>query len=313
MRLKNNWYDVKSILRQVERLIRTRKTITIAFVVSLILTQLCGSCTDTSKSDYVVKTIGSCHRQTSMRIIDETGGIDSSRTSVKTRRNTPFKFYVNTISKHVFTKIDEMGLCQKDGQGDPEVELVFIYRPIVSHQIPPFKFERTRSDDTQQVDSPWVQLTMNKSPRFFLRAAFLLNERQFLFDQALLSDTRAVPTNPLIPFNPDTYSQFLDDYKNAVLLAPSKEVQDAAQVNISKRLPADILWLFRHAGQIEGVLSNRQAIWDTLDRGSAQYIELTLALLKHRLASVQIEQRYNSVLDLKDVFNIDKYRIKSLH
>ena len=43
-----------------------------------------------------------------------------------------------------------------------------------------------------------------------------------------------------------------------------------------------------------------------------QYTNLTKELLNHRFRFLQTEQRYNSVIDLKDVFNIDKYRLERI-
>jgi hypothetical protein len=61
MRHKNNLQVVKSsvnrISSRIDRIIRSRKTIAIGFAASLMLSQLCLSCKDTSKSDYIIKTI----------------------------------------------------------------------------------------------------------------------------------------------------------------------------------------------------------------------------------------------------------------
>jgi hypothetical protein len=154
---------------------------------------------------------------------------------------------------------------------------------------------------------------MRKSPRLFLRAAFVLNERQFLSDQAVLSDARADTIQPLLPLDRSIFEQFVSNYEKNTLLLSSRKAKDIAIANISKRLPVDILWLFNHSMAFEGMLETRQTMQDTVDRGSAQYIELTLSLMKHHFASVQTEQSYQSILDLKDIFNVDNYRINSLH
>jgi hypothetical protein len=129
---------------KIDRLIRSRKTIAIVLVVSLIMIQLCQSCANTSKSEYFVKTEGSCHQQTSIKIIDESNGVVPAGRVTATSRNSHFKHYVNSISKHVFTKVDEMGRCQGNWY-DPKVELVFVYRPLISEKILPFNFEPTNS------------------------------------------------------------------------------------------------------------------------------------------------------------------------
>jgi hypothetical protein len=284
------------------------KPIAVGFAVWLIISQLCGGCKDTSKSDYLVKTMGSCNQQASIRIIDETNGIASNARMRNSPGALPFKNYVNTISKYVFTKIDEMGACKGNWQDDPQVELVFIYRPLTDCKIAPFNFEQTRSDDFKQLDSPWVKLSMSRSPKPIVRAAFLWNERQFAFDQAILLDPQIVPIKPLLPLKVGSYSgSIYDDYEK-YRDAPSKEAEAAARVKLFKRLPPDIIWLFHHSGNF-GMDATNKIARESADR----YTNLTKLLIDRRFSSGQAQQQYESVLDLKDVFNLDKYRIKTLH
>jgi hypothetical protein len=350
MRHKNSLHPVQSIVSKIDRLIRPCKTIPIVVIASLIiLSQLCSGCTNTSKSEYFMKIVGSCHQPTSIKIIDETGGSDPQPRSIRNSQNSPFKTYVNTISKHFFTKIDAMGQCQGNSIGNPEVELVFVYRPIISYGIAPFNFELTKFNDTRQLDSPWVKLTIGKSHKLIVRAAFIWNERQFLLDQAVLSDARNVPTNPPLPIDSRIFSKFIQDYNEAVFLAPEREAEAAFQardalhkvssrrkidfpaiqlnidkrleaaktegkVNISKRLPADIIWLLRNTAiESDPPTPVRETIDKTIKQRAGTYINLIQALLDRRFSSLQTEQHYKSVLDLKDVLNIDTYQINQLH
>jgi hypothetical protein len=281
--------------------VRSRKPIAVGFAAWLMLSQLCLSCTDTSRSDYSVKTMGSCHQQTYIRIIDESNGI--SNNAGATKKPSAFKNYVNTISKYVFMRIDEMGQCKEN----PQVELVFIYRPLTDCKIAPFNFERTKSNDFNQLDSPWLKLSMSKSSRLIVRAAFLWSERQFLFDQAILSDPQIEPIKPLLPLEGGSYSKSIYDDYEKYRNAPSREAEAAARVNLFKRLPPDIIWLFRHSGSF-GI----QAIHETTGERADQYIDITKILINRRFSLEQAEQHYTSVLDLEDVFNLDKYRINPL-
>jgi hypothetical protein len=337
MRHKRNLHGVRSIVRRIssriDRIIRSRKTIAIGFAGSLMLSQLCLSCKDTSKSDYTVKTMGSCHRQTSIRIIDESNGIVSAGRFLFTSQNPQFKNYVNTISQYVFAKIDKMGHCQGNLPEDrlPQVELVFVYRPLISQGIAPFNFEQTKSPQTQYLDSPWVKLTIDKLPKPMVRAAFIWNDRQFLLDQALLSGARADPSKPLLPIDRDTYKKFVEDYYESVEMAPLREAfaensnsaenmtrrleesQAAALSQISQRLPADIIWLSRHIrfGGDPPVGHNRMD--ETINQEITAYINLSKVLIDIRFSSIQTNQNYQSIFDLKDVLNINKYRINKLH
>jgi hypothetical protein len=259
-----------------------------------------------------MKTVGSCHQQTSIKIIDETGGSDPQPRSIRNSQNSPFKNYVNTISKHFFTKIDAMGQCQGNWIGNPQVELVFVYRPLISYGIAPFNFERTQSNDTKHLDSPWIKLTMSKSPRSIVRAVFIWNERQFLLDQAVLLDATTAPTKPPVPIDERIYQQFIRDYidTDSVILSSSKAAKANALTNLSKRLPPDVIWLLRHSAiESDPPTPLRSTMDETIKQRADIYINLSKSLLDRRFASAQSEQRYDSVLDLKDVFNIDKYRI----
>ena len=225
--------------------IRFHKTVAIIFLISLLIIIF------TMKSTYSKQ---SCQNiQTSIQIIDESGGRRLSGTSVATLEDSPFKNYVTTISKHVSAKIDKIVQCYEDLKSFPEVKLFFVYRPLVaSTSAPigvPFNLERTQSNGIKHLESPGVKLTFSRSPMLVLRVVFVWNERQFLLDQALMSGIRAPPNNPLVPIDDRIFGQFVQDYTDSVLLAPSPEARLAAQASIFKRLPPEILWLFRHAWQ----------------------------------------------------------------
>ncbi|MCC3412032.1 MAG: hypothetical protein JGK24_12195 [Microcoleus sp. PH2017_29_MFU_D_A] len=255
--------------------------------------------------------------QTSIQIIDETGGRQISGTSsVDTLQESHFKNYVTTISKHISAKIDEISQCHGDLKSSPEVKLFFVYRRLVkTAPLAPFNLERTESNDARHLDSPWVKLTFSRSPTLIVRAVFLWNERQFLFDQALMSGIRASPTNPLLPIDEPIFKQFAQDYTDSVLLAPSPEAQPAALASISKRLPPEIFWLFRNTWQttlIPFYMSVARAFELAVGKAAIGYTDLTKALVDQFFASEATEIRYESLLDLKDIFTPDRYRINDL-
>jgi hypothetical protein len=148
-----------------------------------------------------------------------------------------------------------------------------------------------------------------------VRAVFLWNEQQFLFDQSLMSSIRASPTNPLVPIDRAIFDQFVEDYES-VLAVRSPEARDAAQASISKRLPPEIFWLFRNAPETS--LSPFQVdvvftLNSILMQAASGYTELTKALVDQFFTSAKTEIRYESVLDLKDIFTFDRYRVNRLH
>jgi hypothetical protein len=328
VRNKNNLQGVRSIVSQIcsriPRIMHSRKTISSGFALSVVLIQLCGGCKDTSKSEYFVQTIGICHKKTSIKIIDESNRIVTAGRFNSTSQNPYFKNYVNTISRYVFAKIDKMGQCQDN----PQVELTFVYRPLISQRIAPFNFEQTKSDKTQYLDSPWAKLTIDKTANPLVSAAFIWNERQFLFDQALLSGARSDPSKPLLPIDRDIFWQFIEDYKKSVVIASQraafaengvdnasrrlKKSRAIALSQISQRLPADVIWLSGHMG-LGSEFPGDNAMDGTIKQGTTAYINLTKILLDRRFSSVQPDQHYQSIFDLKDIFNIQKYRINKLY
>ena len=257
--------------------------------------------------------------QTSIQSIDETGGRQFSGTSLDSLQESPFKNYATTISQHVRAKIDGMAQCHGDLKSSPEVKLFFVYRRLVTSVSPPiegpFNLERTQSNGTRHLDSPWVKLTFSRSPKLVVRAVFLWSERQFLLDQALMSGIGASPTNPMVPIDEPIFRQFVQDYTDSVLVVPSPEARLAGQASISKRLPPEILWLFRNASQttrrpFSGEV--KSALVSVLERGASGYTELTKTLVDQFFTSTRTESRYESVFDLKDLFTLDRYRIKKL-
>lgn len=292
--------------------IRSYKTIVIIFIASLLINVLA------LKSTYSKQ---SCQKvQTSIQIIDEADGRWLSGTSIATLQDSPFKNYVTTLSEHVSAKIDEIAQCHEDLKSSPEVKLFFVYRPLVrsttAPTVAPLTLERTQSNGTRHLDSPWVKLTFNRLPMLVVRAVFLWNERQFLLDQALMSGIRAPPTNPLVSIDDRIFGQFVQDYTDSVLLASSPEARSAAQASISKRLPLEILWLFRHAWQsTRGSFSTivDSALRSTVERAASGYTDLTKTLVDQFFTSAKTESRYESVFDLKDLFILDQYRVNQLH
>jgi hypothetical protein len=292
--------------------IRSHKTVAIIFVASLLIIVL------TMKSTYSKQRCQ--NMQTSIQIIDESGGKRLSGTSVAILEDSPFKNYVTTISKHVSAKIDKIEQCHGDLKSSPEVKLFFVYRPLVaSTSAPigiPFSLERTQSNDTRHLDSPWVKLTFSRSSMRVVRVVFLWNERQFLLDQALMSGIRAPPNNPLVPIDDRIFEKFVQDYTDSVLLAPSPEALPAAQASISKRLPPEILWLFRHAWQTtRGPFSTMVAstLRSTIKQAASGYTDLTKTLVDQFFASETTEIYYESILDLKDLFTLDHYQVNQHH
>jgi hypothetical protein len=289
--------------------VRGLKMITIVLVAALLILSipLSGSYTNAADRTDFVK---SCKKQTSIRIIDESDERAFYPIASGSLIDPPFKNYVNIVSKYAFDKIDEIdrtGFCRVDA------ELTFVYRPLISEGIVPFNFKPTKSKNTRYLDSPWVKLSINKSPKLIVRAVFIWNERQFLLDQALMAGVKVSLSKPLFPIDDNLYLRYGRDYTKSVILARSEERANA-QVSLEKRVPADLLWGFRNGSQGgRGGDFPDYPVNETVDLVFDKYVDITKALLNRRFTSERIEQNYPSVLTIKDICNTDLYRVKALH
>jgi hypothetical protein len=261
--------------------------------------------------------VQSCQNmQPVIKIIDESGGKRLAGTTIDTLQDSPFKNYVTAISQYLLPKISEMSQCKGELQGNSEVKIFFVYRPLITAKIAPFQLERMQSGSTKYLDSPWVKLAIGSSPKPFVQAVFVWSERQFLLDQALLSGAEASSTEIPLPIDEQVFGKFIRDYTDSVLLAASPEARAAAQVSISERLPKDILWLFRHSWQsTRGPFGG--FVLSALDNATKQmidkYVDLTKILLNHHFISEKTDGCYDSILSLKDLLTSDKYRINKLY
>jgi hypothetical protein len=296
------------------------KTVLIVVALLIISTQLWVGYRKEAQSTHYLKTVGSCNQPATIKIYDETGGIDPtgiqtfdpwgdytySSKPVNTLENKHFKNYVTAVSKYVFTKVDAMGLCQADS-GQPQVDLVFVYRPAISRGITPFNFQPQKSQDTKQLDSPWVKLTLDTSPKLHLRAVFVWNERQFLLDQAVIMVGRRSPEiEPLLPIDLDTFDRWARERDRLHLTS-----QGTNFGKFIKQLPPDIRWIFIQwsTGGKSGREQAIEQIRDVTEKEKIGYTDLNQALINNFFTSTKMGIYYNSVLDLKNTFNIDKYRM----
>jgi hypothetical protein len=268
----------------IDRIIYTHKIVIIGLVTALLIILL---------TKNIMYLPGICTQQPSIHIIDE-----SKQSSHIIQR------YVDTISQHFSSKMNQLGKCHY-------TELFFVYRPLISAGVKPFSLELTKYDDTKSLDSPWVKLTLTNSYKPIARAVFFWNERQFLLDQALMSGASTDFTKPLLPIDIDILNQFVKEYENAKMIAHSKfeaaqnssEIYNTTLINNTRQLPTDILWRF-HQG------SGLNSTQDITKHSVSQYTDMIKSMLDHRFMSGESEQYYQSVLDLKGVFNIDEYQIK---
>jgi hypothetical protein len=271
-----------------------------------------------------------------IQTIDERVGGELSSTSIDALRESPFKNYVSVISQHISTKICDITSNQSGINSSPDIELIFIYRPYTAdmgawNDSSVFEDSLTQPNISHSLDSPWARITVSQTPKPVVRGVFLWNERQFVFDQALISGISSSPLQPLMPIDESLFFQYVDDYVNSVLrlkLPPLpegqktytveqiREVISNTQVRFSKRVPADIFWLFRSSVQTtRGPFAGQAnyALITTIQNAASDYTRLTAVLVDKLFTSKNTRVYYSSVLELKNDFALDEYQVKPLY
>jgi hypothetical protein len=163
----------------------------------------------------------------------------------------------------------------------------------------------------RQLLSPWVRLVLGPPPACAVHAIVHWNERQFLRDQALLAGATVDLSAPPTPLSEEAFARFAEDYAESVVREAAPERREQALAALARRLPAELLWLFRHAPQsTRGPFAN--AAHGALHRALAQagpgHAGFVNELLDLFLAAATPVERVDSVLALRD-FDFDRYRI----
>ena len=305
----------------IDRFIRAHKTVAIAFVVALLLIIA-----------FAVKNTHSvpiCLSQPEIEIVNESSsesrklwrrGLNSPTIEQDTDTTVHFQQYVIDVSQIFSRRISQISPCKQVANAKPQVKLIFVYRPLTSDGIAPFDFERHKRDPVRQLDSPWVKIAINNSPNPSIQAVFIWSARQYLLDQALLSGMSASSTKSPMPLELSTLIDYGDKYfemysSMGTSRTPAKLA--AVRATLARLLPADILWLFKHAlvarndMMEDGSIRSTEFALEQLGHGG--YIELTNRLIDNFFASEKAESRYESILDLQDKIDIGKYRFTLNH
>jgi len=257
----------------------------------------------------------------SIQILDESKGELIPSESLETITDPNFKNFVTEIINFLTGKIGSGKLCHESSAHHPlEAVLFFVYRPLIASGKDPVSLSADvtalKSEAVCRLDSPWAELTISRSPKPVLRAVFRWNERQILLDQALLAGASTVHPAVVDPIEASVFEEYAADYTNAVLLARSPEARSQAQIDIAERIPADILWLFRHAWQSTKAPFSKAAKHDlglVLERAAAPYVLLAESLVNKCFESSGATEKYRTILEMNGIFNIYDYKINNIH
>jgi hypothetical protein len=134
-------------------------------------------------------------------------------------------------------------------------------------------------------------------------------------DQASLAGAKAPKPEPLTSLKYDAYGAYIKDYEDTFKYARSEDERAKGLVGLRERLPTDIMWLFDDSGPSDLLpfIADISYKFDlTIKKTSPQYEVLVKALIDQCM-NTKTSNYYSNVNELKDVINLDGYRINSLH
>lgn len=239
--------------------------------------------------------------------------------SIESVSDPSFRFFITSVKEHLLSEFEKSLSQGQISDDEVKINLVFIRLALTmpkDKSIPTLDTSKSlKFSDARLVDSPWLKISsFPKSST--LCGVFLWNERQLLIDQALMSGSTLSDVKSSIPFSGRQLDRFVRDYTKSVLLAPSPEDRSVAQNEISRRLPAEVLWLFRHAWQstlAPFATEVDHALRTTVQMSTDGYINLSKVLIDQFFASKTTENRYESIFDLKKLIDLEAYQINELH
>ena len=252
-----------------------------------------------------------------LRIIDDS--VTSEVRSIKSVGDPYFRSFITSLTDYIVAKFPGATPCKANSSEGAMINLIFVRLPLVTSGnaplAPPPKLNTSLSNITCHLDSPWAKLAIRRSNNPMVHAIFIWNERQFLADQVLLSGQNGSLNSSLMPLSNRLFEQYAADYANSeILRSPSGENADNS---ISKRIPADILWLFRHSPQTTFIPFSSAAsstMNTTLKLAVGGYIHLTKKLFDRCFSLTQnSQQRYKTILDFRDIIHLNEYQIHQLN
>lgn len=247
-----------------------------------------------------------------IRIIDDS--VTSEVREIKFVGDPHFKAFITSLTDYVLSKFSDTASCRGNSNKSSVINLIFVRLPLVTSgdepmAVPP-RLNISPSDLTCRLDSPWAKIAVRRSSNSSIDAIFIWNERQFLLDQVFLSGDRPSVTQPLLPLSNSLFEGYAADYaKTEIEGIPSG---DNAQTNISKRIPADVLWLFGNSPRTTFIPFSsvaRSQMQEVLKRGASGYTALNKALIDQCFSSGKTDIHYKNILDLNKVFSLDQYRV----
>ena len=223
-----------------------------------------------------------------------------------------FAIFVKTVTEHIAAKLAQDNLCLGSAESQEHSLLQFVQlgldvmTPIAS--IPSLEAE---SHDVCRISSPWIDIVIERKPVPWIRAIVRYNERQLLADQAVLEGARNVPSGIALPLTVSEFDRYADlEYARTEI--HYFRLRRLVTKPIEKRVPPDLLWLFRRAWQnpdsrfsSPALASMRQA----MKIGADGYTKITTALIDRCFDPDGADIHYDNILDIDDLVLLEQYKI----
>jgi hypothetical protein len=224
-----------------------------------------------------------------------------------------FRTFVTAVTEHIATRLASEKSCIDSADSTKQSLVQFVKWQLVTsgnEPLVPTLLPLVQPSGACRITSPWIDLSLERGPTPQIRAVIRWNDRQFLVDQAVLSDARDLPLGVAMPLKQRDYSDFAYGYANSEIL------RKPVTKSIEARIPPDMLWLFRRSWQTTLIPFTNVAMGSmnmTIEKGAASHTQLVIALINRCLDSRGgADIHYSSIFDVSDLISLEKYKINRL-
>ena len=223
-----------------------------------------------------------------------------------------FTAFVAAVTEHVAAKLGQEKLCLNSPESRERSLLQFVSWSITSSYSASLTQLEATPSSVCRISSPWIDITVEREPVPSVRAIVRFSERQLLADQAVLAGAHNVPPGLAMPFGNNEFEQYAN-LAYAILEYAHSEIRHwPARKSVEKRVPPDLLWLFRRSWQAkDGSFTGaaKGAMRNAMKTGSEGYTKIVIALIDQCFESGGARIQYNSILDVAGLIPLEQYKI----
>jgi len=235
---------------------------------------------------------------------------------------SPYEKFVTELFNHIKTKLNNEPACEDESLDNPAISLTFVERhfPVYENEWSQYKNDSELTFKTDpssmnnfscQLSSPWLDMTIQRSPSLVVTAVFNFEDRQFLIDQTLLTYPNLAADFKRQPLTDNLYERYENEYSTLHNSRRSYKTKMPSPAT-AKSIPLDMLWLFDHTrSESAGIYEINRLV-----RARYQgYAKIAKALVSHCFASGQYElQSFKTIYELEHFYKakaLNNYKIKS--